>query len=135
LFYYSGTVLHRVERKVIGAGVLLANNLMEQDTSSETLEAKTGQLVYVLWKVKKGVDTCGGYTELVCMKSNGMIAYPTTEHLETIEKAYEQIERDSIRKLFAGIHRCASLSGVNWHNRETLIEMNRTLGKSTPGKG
>jgi 20S proteasome alpha/beta subunit len=125
LFHYSGTILHQVDSKAIGAGVLLANDLIRQNYryagGCEEL-AKTA--IYVLRKVKKSVDTCGGFTDLVAMTSNGRVAILSTPEIEALEKIYVQIEQESVTKLHADIQG-QTLPRLEWHNRESIIAANK----------
>jgi hypothetical protein len=62
----DGTAFHRVDSKAIGAGILLANNLTEEYYDPRlSLSELINIAAFILWKVKKGVDSCGGHTDLI----------------------------------------------------------------------
>jgi 20S proteasome alpha/beta subunit len=127
LFHYVGTILHQVDSKAIGAGVLLANDLIRQNYSrTDRCEGLAKTAIYVLRKVKKSVDTCGGFTDLVAMSSNGHVAILSTPEIEALENIYVQIEKDSVTKLLADIQG-QTLPRLNWYNRESLIASNKNL--------
>jgi 20S proteasome alpha/beta subunit len=102
LFHYGGTSFHRIDRKAIGVGVLLADSLISQ-YSSESVEELSSIAVYILSKVKKQVDTCGGFTDLVALRKGGDFALTNSSETEELEKELETLERESIKELKAGI--------------------------------
>ncbi len=121
LLHYSGTALHPVEMKAIGAGVLLADNLMLQYYSPyHTLEQLASELLYIMYTVKQRVDTCGGFTNLVMMKADGMVRYLNAERIARLEESFAVIDRESAKTLLAKIH-SLGLPAEEWHNREMII--------------
>jgi len=96
LFHYVGTSFHRVlGAKAIGAGILLANSLIHPYTFGlKTLEDLSSAAVYILYKVKKQVDTCGGFTDLVVLRKRGKAAIVPSHEIEKLERDYQRIESD-----------------------------------------
>lgn len=87
LFHYSGTSFCRVSQKAIGAGVLLADNLLDDFfTVGSSVEKSSSIAVYVLWKVKQQVDTCGGFTDLVALRTNGDFAFTDSGGIKAMEE-------------------------------------------------
>jgi hypothetical protein len=98
-FHYSGTVLNRVsESHAIGSGILLANSLFAQYHSyNHTLVETASIAAYVLSKVKKQVDTCGGRTDMVALENSGNLAYVDSATIEVLEKDFENAEKQMTR--------------------------------------
>lgn len=115
LFHYSGTSFRRVGQKAIGSGILLADNLITQLTSVEdSVEKSTSLAVYILSKVKKQVDGCGGFTDLMALRKNGDFAFTEIRDIEKIERELEEIEKSSTKVLTEGIE--SKLVRLSWHS-------------------
>lgn len=123
LFHYTGTVLNAVEKKAIGAGILLANELIRENYRDHHECKKLAKTAaYILWKVKKNVDTCGGFTDLVLMKENGMVASIDSSTTEKLEKEFVRMEEESASRLLMEIQ-SQNLPDFMWHNREGVLAM------------
>jgi len=69
LFHYSGTSFRQTGSAAIGAGILLANSLIHPLTwKLETLKELSSAALYILFRVKHQVDSCGGFTNLVLLR-------------------------------------------------------------------
>lgn len=100
LFHCSGTIFHRVQSKAIGAGVLLANNLISQHYSWDlSINELTSIAIYILAKVKKHVDTCGGYTDIIAMRKGRDFAWAKSEDVEELERLLERIDKSANMEL------------------------------------
>ncbi len=86
LFHYSGTAFHRINiSKAIGAGILLANSLLEGFMPPEmSIDQMASSAIFILSKVKKQVDTCGGFTTLVAMRPGGDFSYTSSDEISEI---------------------------------------------------
>lgn len=125
LYHYSGTAFHRVSQKAIGAGLLLAHNLMARfDPAIVNASVSTMAVcaIYILAQVKEQVDACGGFTDLVALRKNGDFALTDTPQIESLETEIEAIERASIAAL---AQKLAAKSAP-------LIWMGDTLRKAKP---
>jgi hypothetical protein len=100
LFHWSGTSFHLTHRKAIGAGILLANTLMQEYCIGNfTLEELASLAVFVVNKVKKHVDTCGGSTSMVLLKSDGDFGVPDHKLVKKLEAEAEKLEAASVKNL------------------------------------
>ncbi len=96
LFHYSGTSFHQVSEKAIGAGILLANDLLSRfSTAGASVEKSSSIAVYVIWKVKGQVDSCGGFTDLVAFRKNGDYALTESKDIKEVEGVLDHIEKES----------------------------------------
>jgi 20S proteasome alpha/beta subunit len=100
LFQYSGTSFVRLQASAcIGAGVILANNLLDRLSGpSPTVDEAICVGAYVLSQVKRGVETCGGFSSIVALRGNGDITWIDSEDLENADRQFRRIEkrRDSL---------------------------------------
>jgi 20S proteasome alpha/beta subunit len=110
LFHYAGTSFHRVYEKAIGAGILLADSLIAEHIHSDrvhrnpqTLPQLCSLAVFILSKVKKHVDGCGGYTDLVILDKAGGVAFVDSGKIEELERVYQTLERKTLDELEASI--------------------------------
>src|SRR5260370_36405906 len=95
-----------LESKAIGAGILLANGLIVQHHNyNQTLDEAASIAVYILAKVKRQVDTCGGNTDLIVLENSGNLAFTKKEEIERLEKKFKKIESAMNQKLTKGIVR------------------------------
>lgn len=100
LFHYEGTSFHRVSQKAIGAGILLADSLISEYTSvTATVNESISAAVYILSKVKKRVDSCGGFTDLVALRKGGDFALTNSKEIEKLEEEFEIMERQVTKGL------------------------------------
>lgn len=100
LFHWSGTSFHQTHSKAIGAGILLANTLIQEyGIGNHTLKELSSLAIFILAKVKKNVDTCGGSTHMVIMKKGGDFSYPDDKQLEKVESRAEELEIQSRKRL------------------------------------
>lgn len=115
LFHYYGTSFHSVYQKAIGAGVLLADGLIEQFYKvGSTVEEASSIAVYIISKVKAQVDSCGGFTDLMAFKRNGDFALTDSGELETLEREMKKAEAESIKALQTEI--CKKTVALSWHS-------------------
>jgi 20S proteasome alpha/beta subunit len=100
LFHWSGTSFHLTHQKAIGAGILLANTLIQQYCIGNfTLDELTSLAVFIVNKVKKHVDTCGGNTHMVLLKRGGDFGVPDDTLLKKLEAEAEKMEAVSVENL------------------------------------
>jgi 20S proteasome alpha/beta subunit len=100
LYHWNGTAFHSVSEMAIGAGILLANSLIsEYGHGNHTLKQTTNLAVFILSKVKKQVDTCGGNTHVVVIRGHRDFAYLDDKHVKKLEGEAEKLESASTKKL------------------------------------
>jgi 20S proteasome alpha/beta subunit len=120
LFHCSGTSFHRVHEKAIGAGILLANSLVSEHMHMPgklfTLEELSSLAIYILSKVKKQVDTCGGFTDLVTLGRGGDVAFAVSKDIDQLEHALDVLEKEASEKLRASIME-KKLPNMFWINK------------------
>lgn len=121
LFHFSGTSFQQVNRKAIGTGTILANNLLsEYCWDIQGLSELTGLAVYVVKKVKDHVDTCGGNTHLVALRDGGDFAMADSKEVERLEKKILESERKAVERLRIRI--ASQVLPVQWVTRAGRIE-------------
>ena len=106
LFHYSGTAFRRTSTKAIGSGVLLANELINRYCfGSYNLDQLTSLGVYILSKVKEGVDGCGGHTHVVALRKGRDFALMEDRDIESMEKRFatveDQLDKEFVRRITA----------------------------------
>jgi hypothetical protein len=100
LFHWSGTAFHQTHGKAIGAGILLANSMMQEYCGGNlTLGELTNLAIFVLHKVKNNVDACGGNTHMVLIKKDGEFGYVDDKFLKKVEARVQKLEAASIKRL------------------------------------
>jgi 20S proteasome alpha/beta subunit len=97
LFHYAGTSFHRVATsKAIGDGVLLANELINRYCfGNYNIEELSKLAIYILSKVKHGVDGCGGSTHLVTLRKGFDWGGADDKDVKILETAMLEIEKKS----------------------------------------
>lgn len=96
LYHYDGTAFHNAHAYSIGAGMLIADELLsDYSFGNHTLNELVKIAVYILSKTKRQVDGCGGFTNILCMKS-GDFTLCENEEVETVEKELRKKEKESI---------------------------------------
>src|SRR5713226_602802 len=94
LFHYDGTSFHETSQKAIGEGVLLADQLLTQYGFGEYKVAQLSSLaVYILHKVKKGVDGCGGETHVVALRKGFDFALTDHKEIKEMERRFEELDK------------------------------------------
>lgn len=100
LFHYSGTSFYGTSAKAIGSGVLLADEMIGRYCfGNYGIYDLTNLAVYILSKVKRGVDGCGGFTDLLALRKGYDFAFLGTEAAEGLEKRFLAMERRADEKL------------------------------------
>jgi len=96
LYHYSGTAFHRVHAHSIGAGMLIADDLIgDYCFGNHNLTELIKLAVYVLSKTKRQVDGCGGFTNILVLK-NGDFTWVEGEEIEAMEKQLRKEEKESM---------------------------------------
>jgi 20S proteasome alpha/beta subunit len=115
LYHYSGTSFTRVSEKAIGAGVLIATGLIDQfyPVGPSVVQA-SNVAAYILSKVKKQVDGCGGFTDLVALRENGDWAITNSKDIEKLESNYAKIDKTLAEKLKAEVN--TTNVDLSWHS-------------------
>jgi 20S proteasome alpha/beta subunit len=115
LFHYSGTSFRRTDSKAIGAGVLLATDLINRHSHGNySLEELTSLAVYILSKAKQGVDGCGGHTHVMALRKNRDFAFTEDRDVENMEKSFAIIEKETDTALVKKI--METKLPFSWHN-------------------
>jgi len=94
------------ERVCVGAGLVLANQLLQRYYSwdASLLEAAIISL-YVLYHAKKWVPSCGGNTDIALIPNiGGRMSYMPTEEVEKIEKYCEAHDK-ALQRLLTAVPR------------------------------
>jgi hypothetical protein len=105
LFHYSGTAFQHVSgAKAIGDGVLLANDLITGATLGDYTASQLCSFgVYVLSKVKRGVDGCGGSTHIMALGKGLDFAFSDQKEVERLEKEIVGMQQSKDHELMKAI--------------------------------
>jgi hypothetical protein len=114
LLHYSGTAFHRCQgHKAIGTGALLANSLMSTYClSGDGVDKLVRLACYILHKVKKYVDGCGGYTQIAALRKDGDFTFAAK--IEEFEADIVRLERKSVEDFRAQIFSSSALPTLTW---------------------
>jgi hypothetical protein len=94
LFHCAGTSFHETSQKAIGDGVLLADQLLTQYGFGDYKVGQLGSLaVYILHRVKKGVDGCGGSTHVVGLRKGFDFALTDDKEIKEMERRFEELDK------------------------------------------
>jgi 20S proteasome alpha/beta subunit len=126
MFHYSGTSFRRTSTKAIGSGVLLANELINRHCFGNYNVSQLASLaIYILSKVKKGVDGCGGHTHVVALRKGRDIAFTESRDIDAMEKEFEAIEKASDEVLVKRIvERNLPLSWTSEYKKKKAVPKN-----------
>src|ERR1700722_662540 len=123
LFHYVGTSFSRTDSRAIGSGVLLANELINRFSfGNYNLSELTSLGIYILSKVKKGVDGCGGHTHIMALRKNRDFAFTEDKDIEKLEQEFSAIEKRTDRA-FAREVMSKSLP-LSWHTEYAAKKKN-----------
>jgi 20S proteasome alpha/beta subunit len=96
LFHFAGTAFAPTSHKAIGDGVLLANELINQSCFGNYTVNELGSLaIYILSKVKRGVEGCGGTTHVVGLRKGGDFALTDHKEIKKLESEFLTGEDES----------------------------------------
>ena len=96
LYAYSGTAFHRVHTHSIGAGMLIADDLIGDYCFGNFNTTELIKLaVYVLLRTKRQVDGCGGFTNILVLK-DGAFTFVEGSEIEEMEKELRKKEKESV---------------------------------------
>jgi 20S proteasome alpha/beta subunit len=99
LYHYGGTAFHRVSSHSIGAGMLVADDLIANYCfGNHSITDLVKLAIFVLSKAKRQVDGCGGVTNILLIK-DGSFTLCKNEEIEAMEKELMRKELDSIAHL------------------------------------
>jgi 20S proteasome alpha/beta subunit len=99
LYHYSGTAFHRVSSHSIGAGMLVADDLISHYCfGNHTIPELVKLAVFVLSKAKRQVDGCGGVTNILTIRS-GDFTLCENKEIEAMEEELKKKEKESISQL------------------------------------
>ncbi|MGH9684379.1 MAG: hypothetical protein ACRD4S_12310 [Candidatus Acidiferrales bacterium] len=94
LFHYSGTAFSEVSAKAIGLGVLLAQDLINRyRPKTYELEQLARIAMFIVSRVKDGVEGCGGPTHLTALRKAD-VGYCEYDQIITLEEEFEKIQRE-----------------------------------------
>ena len=105
LFHYDGTAFSDVRVKAIGLGVLLAQDLLDRYSQATVLTANQAATLglYIISKVKQGVEKCGGSTHILGLRKEMDFALTDSANLEATEKQLLEIEKQQNKKFLEEI--------------------------------
>jgi len=133
LFHYAGTAFQDVRgAKAIGDGVLLANDLITGATlGNYTVNQLCSFGIYVVAKVKRGVDGCGGSTHVVALRKGFDFAFTDQKEVDKLEQEISEMEKVKNRELIDVI--VAKPLAVSWQSEHRKTKAKRlTAQKSAP---
>jgi hypothetical protein len=95
LFHCTGTAFYETRQKAIGDGILLANELINRHCYDGVYPvAQLGSLaIYIVGKVKNGVDGCGGSTDVMAVRKGCDFALTNHNQVQQLEKEFLALEK------------------------------------------
>jgi 20S proteasome alpha/beta subunit len=115
LFHYEGTSFSRIHgSKSIGLGILLAQDLLDRYRSIYTADQASSLATFILSKVKKGVQGCGGPTHIVALRKGMDFALTEKKDIEDLEKELAEID-GAMNKQFIESFKKNPLR-LSWHS-------------------
>jgi 20S proteasome alpha/beta subunit len=104
LFHYDGTAFCMVRHKAIGAGILLANDLINNYCFGNFTVSQLANIgIYILAKVKRGVDGCGGSTHVIGLRKGRDFSFTEKDVVDKLEEELLAIEDDSAKAFVKAI--------------------------------
>lgn len=112
LFHCNGTAFHQVHQKAIGSGVLVADQLLLEYVHHHDYKvAELASLaVYILRRVKNGVDGCGGETHGVVLRKGYDFAF--IDKMEALEKKFAETDAETKKSVIQAI--CENRPPLQW---------------------
>lgn len=100
LFHYQGTAFSEVDKKAIGCGVLLAADLLNSYCrATYSLEQLARIAIFIVSKVKAGVEGCGGPTHLTTLRANADFGFCNFKDICFLEEKLQKLESDLDREI------------------------------------
>jgi 20S proteasome alpha/beta subunit len=118
LFHYEGTSFHRTYTRAIGNGVLLADEMIHKYCHADYKLAQLSSIgVFILSKVKHGVDGCGGSTHILALRKSGDFALTNDKEIKEMEESFLEVEKSTDKTLVDAV------SGkplfLSWHSESS----------------
>ena len=114
LFHCTGTSSRRCgEHIAIGSGAILANSLISTYTQhGDDLERLARLAVYIIHKVKKHAEGCGGFTQVVALRKDG--DFSLVDGIEGLEAEIDNIEKKSVEGFRSQIFASPTMPRIRW---------------------
>jgi len=103
LFHYEGTSFSAVRTKAIGLGILLAQDLLSRYHSVLSMGEAASLATYILAKVKRGVEKCGGPTHIVGLKAGMDFAFTFKTDIDNLEVELLSAEEEENKRFLSVI--------------------------------
>lgn len=114
LYHCDGTAFHKTYRKAIGSGVIMADQLLLQYALHEkTIQNLSTIAIYILQRVKKGVDGCGGSTSLVALRKGFDFAITDHNQIVKMESDFDELDKSLDESTVKSI--CEKPYVPTWH--------------------
>jgi 20S proteasome alpha/beta subunit len=115
LLHYDGTAVYAAHDIAIGAGVILANDLIGRYCFGNfTINQKASLALYVMSRVKRGVAGCGGHTHLMALRKGMDFALTEDKEIRQLEDRFAELEKEADRGLATSI--IQSPLGFSWQS-------------------
>jgi hypothetical protein len=99
LYYCSGTAFHTCDKKAIGVGVMLADDLISRYTFGNYKVSELGVLgIYIVAKVKRSIEGCGGRTHFAIFRKDGDISFSDKRDADEFEAEILDLDREEDKK-------------------------------------
>jgi hypothetical protein len=100
LYHCVGTAFHETTEKAIGSGVILAGDMLSRYAmGNRTVYDNLVIATYIIAKVKRGVQHCGGSTQMTALRKGGDFAFSEKSEIEQLEKDLLENERVADKEL------------------------------------
>gem|GEM_PF-4041164 len=100
LYHCVGTAFQETSAKAIGSGVLLASDLINRYAfGNYKVQDNVVLATYIIAKVKRGVQYCGGSTHMTSLRKNGDFAFSGKDEMERLEQSLLDEEQTADKNL------------------------------------
>ena len=100
----TGTTFRQVSSKSIGSGFIVADDLIGDFCfGNHNLEELTKLATYILYKVKRQIVGCGGYSNIVVHRNDGDWGCVELQNIEAIESELKRRDKASIEQLKSSV--------------------------------
>jgi hypothetical protein len=100
LYHCVGTAFHETTEKAIGSGIILAGDMLSRYAmGNRTVYDNLVIATYIIAKVKRGVQHCGGSTHLTALRKGGDFAFSEKSDIDKLERDLLESEKSADKEL------------------------------------
>jgi hypothetical protein len=100
LYHCVGTAFHETTEKAIGSGVILAGDMLSRYAiGTRSVRDNSVIATYIIAKVKRGAQHCGGSTHIMALRNGGDFAFSEKSDIDELEKDLLDNEKSADKEL------------------------------------